>query len=240
MSDKAPTAAHLLSEVEDLLHTMPSESTIRHDTQENFGWLGRAAAVIELWNESKGQLFQQYLSKFHDLMARPSHEGFRHMLVLLHQAHHDLRMRVVGSTNVAIGHGRVFDFFNEVRKLVELANAEVFFVDPYLDADFASRYLPGVRAGVAIRLLTSDKRLSSLLPAVDLFAQQASNTVSVRSTNAIHDRFVFIDQVNGYQSGASFKDGAKNAPTTLTQITDAFGAVWKMYDGLWSASTIER
>ena len=44
----------LLAELEDLLRTMPNEATIRHDTDENFSWLGRAAAIIERWNESKG------------------------------------------------------------------------------------------------------------------------------------------------------------------------------------------
>lgn len=35
------------------------------------------------------------------------------------------------------------------------------------------------------------------------------------------DRYVFVDGKACYQSGASFKDGAKLTPTTLTQITDA-------------------
>jgi len=41
-----------------------------------------------------------------------------------------------------------------------------------------------------------------------------------------------------YQSGASFKDGAKKAPTTLTQITDAFSAVSATYEQRWSTSVV--
>lgn len=39
---------------------------------------------------------------------------------------------------------------------------------------------------------------------------------------------------------ASFKDGAKPAPTTLTQITDAFAVMLQTYEDLWSKAKIER
>jgi uncharacterized membrane protein YccC len=99
------TQEQLLAALEDLLRTMPNEATIRHDTEENFSWLGRAAAIIEQWSEAKGVLFNQYLTKFHDPVARPSHEGFRQMRVLLHQARNDLRMRTIGPINIAINQG---------------------------------------------------------------------------------------------------------------------------------------
>jgi hypothetical protein len=39
---------------------------------------------------------------------------------------------------------------------------------------------------------------------------------------------------------ASDKDGAKNSHTTLTQIIDAFPAMWDTYDHLWSSAHVER
>jgi hypothetical protein len=149
-------------------------------------------------------------------------------------------MRTLGPINVAVGQGRVFDYFEEIRKTIELATEEVLFVDAYLDADFVSRYLPFVRTGVSIRLLTSAKKLNTLLPAIDLFMQQYGHAVSVRSANDLHDRFVFIDKASCYQSGASFKDGARKAGTIITQITDAFKAMWDTYERLWDAGNVER
>jgi hypothetical protein len=240
MDHTSVTQERLLAEVEDLLRTMPPEATIRHDTPENFSWLGRAAAIIENWSQPKGELFTQYLIKFHDNLASPSHEGFRQIIVLLHQARNDLRMRTVGPTNTALPHGRVFDYFDEIRKIIELSSAEVFFVDPYLDAEFVSRYLSHVRGGVTIRLLTTGIKLTSLLPAVDLFIQQCGHVVNLRSTTGLHDRYIFLDKGYCYQSGASFKDGARLAPPTLTQITDAFEAVLQTYESKWTGSKIER
>jgi hypothetical protein len=241
MAETSLTQEQLLAEVEDLLRTMPSRDTLGLGTEESLGWLGRAAAIIERWNMPRMLFFSLALDKFHDqTMPSRSNLGFREIMVLLHQARNDLRMRTLGPTNLALPRGGVFDYFDELRKTIELASREVFFVDPYLDAEFVSRYLPHVRIEVTIRLLTSDKKLSTLLPAVDLFSKQNGRAVNVRSTSGLHDRYVFIDKGSCYQSGASFKDGAKWAPTTLTQITDAFNPVWETYEKLWAAAKVER
>jgi len=229
----------LLGEVEDVLRTMPPRETLRHPTDENFAWLGRVSAFIEAWDLSKTISLGMAMHQFQGQMARDAQEGMRTILTLLHQARHDLRMKTIGPVNAAMGHGRVFDYFDEVRKIIEPAKQDLFFVDPYLDAEFVSRYLPHVAAGVAIRLLAREK-VSTLLPAVDLYARQSDTAVHVRSVPGFHDRYVIVDRAACYQSGASFKDGAKAAPTTLTQITDAFLVVLKTYEDLWSRAKVER
>jgi hypothetical protein len=232
----------LLAEVEDVLRTLPPKATIRHDTEENLSWLGRAANVIEQWEPLKAPLFRGYLTQFHNRTAQESTEGFRQMMVLLHQAHNALRLRTIGPLNVAVGQGRVYEYFEQIRRVIELAIEEVFFVDSYLDAEFVSRYLPLVQAGTAIRLLTGPdaKKLTTLVPAVDLFIQQNSHPVEVRSTAGMHDRYLFVDRTSCYLSGASFKDGAKKASAIISQVTDAFKATWDTCDALWASAKIEK
>jgi hypothetical protein len=81
--------------------------------------------------------------------------------------------------------------------------------------------------------------MHSLLPAVELIRKQFGITIEVRSSPTLHDRFLFVDGRTGFQSGASFKDGAKTAPTTFTEITDAFQPVLAAYEELWSAGTVQ-
>lgn len=90
-----------------------------------------------------------------------------------------------------------------------------------------------------MRLLTREK-LQTLLPAVEAFVKQSGAKVEVHSATNFHDRYIFVDRISCYQSGASFKDGAKKAPTTLTQITDAFKAMSQMYEDLWNRAKVER
>jgi len=229
----------LLAEIEDIIRTMPPRPTIRHETEENLSWMGRVSAAIEQWNPAKSAALSKYLDDFGSVLARPSIEAFRRIVTLLHQARHDLRMQTAGPLSVVVPAGLVFDYFDEVRKIVESAKIDLFFIDPYLDAEFVSRYLPHPAAGVTVRLLAREK-LPTLIPAVDAFVRQSSAKVEVRSAQGFHDRYVIVDRAECYQSGASFKDGGKSAPTTLTQITDAFAAVLATYEHLWDGAKFER
>ena len=229
----------LLGEVEDILRSMPPRETLRHSADENFAWLGRVAAFVEIWNSLKSFSLSLAINEFHGQGAREAQEGFRKILTLLHQARQDLRMKTVGPVNAAVGHGQVFDYFDEVRKIIEPASQDLFFIDPYLDAEFVSRYLPHAQKGTVIRLLGRE-RIATLLPAVDQFSKQTGILVSIRTATGFHDRYVIVDSSACYQSGASFKDGAKAAPTTLTQITDAFEVVKKTYEDMWTSGKVER
>lgn len=231
------TQEQLLAEVEDVLRTMPERKTIRHELPENYSWFGRAATLISEWSAAKGVAFDGFVRQIHSPMALDASQALGGMLTLLNHARHDLRLKAVGPLTVAINKGSVFDYFDEVRKLIEEAQSDILFVDPYLDAEFVSRYLPHVRHGVVVRLLGKDK-MTTLVPAVQAFVQQFSLTVQVRSAAALHDRFIFIDQRSCYQSGASFKDGAKKAPTSLAQVNDAFTAIQSTYENLWNTAQI--
>ena len=232
------TEEELLGEVEDLIRNMPDRSTIRHETDENYSWLGRVSAVIEEWDAPKIVQLNLALARFQGGMARESSRGLGEIIILLHQARHNLRMRTVGPVNVAIDNGGVFDYFDELRKIIETAINDIYFIDPYLDAEFVSRYLGNVAPTVNIRLLAREK-LQTLLPAVKSFMAQHKAQILVRTSPGFHDRYVIVDGGSCYQSGASFKDGAKRSPTTLTQITDAFPAVQQTNEDLWNSGKIE-
>lgn len=231
------TDEELLAELEDLLRTMPPRSTIRHHKEENQSWFGRAMAIISQWDATSGIRAQDYLHVFYGLNAREAGSAFDGLMVLLHQARADLRMKTLGPSNVAVQSSMVFDYFDEIRKVIEVAKSDILFVDPYLDAEFVSRYLSHIAQGVRIRLLAREK-IQTLLPAAKLFVDQHKAKLEIRSATNFHDRYVFIDGRDCYQSGASFKDGAKKAPTTITQITDAFAAVFQTYQDIWDRAKV--
>jgi hypothetical protein len=228
--------AELLAEVEDILRTMPERFDL--DKPDIFSWLGRASAVIKRWAPFE-LTFSLAINNIRSNMAHVADDAKGKVQTTLHQARHDLRLRTVGPLTVAVGQGAVFDYFDEVRKLIETAKSELLFIDPYLDAEFVSRYLSHVTPGVRVRLLTRE-RLSTLLPAVDAFRQQYKLAIEVRSAAGFHDRYVFVDRLSCYHSGASFKDGAKKAPTTLTQIVDAFPAMLDTYERQWSNAIVQQ
>ena len=229
--------AQLLAEIEDVIRTAPPQSTLHLVEAEALAWLGRAASLIRRWDTTKGILFDSEVRQLHAGRTFNPAVAIAGIFTALHEARHDLRLSAVGPLSVAVQHGAVFDYFDEVRKVIGSAQKELFFVDPYLDSEFASRYLAQVPSGVFIRLL-GRKGLPSLLPAVDLMRKQTGINIDVRSCPSLHDRFLFVDQRTGFQSGASFKDGAKTAPTTFTEVTDAFQPVLATYEALWATGTV--
>lgn len=226
------TPEQLLVEVQDVLRTMPDRTKLTHELPENEAWLGRVAAVVNIWDTVRGTLLLPHVQGLVGYRANNPAASIQAILTTLHQLQHETRMATTGPLTVVIGTSRPFHYFDEIRKIIEKANTDVFFVDPYLDADFVSTYLPHVKANVQIRLL--GRVCKTLEPAVKLFRNQEGAKIELRTIAGFHDRYVFTDHRECYQSGASFKDGAKASPTTLTQITDAFDAMASTYENLWS------
>ena len=213
----------LLPEVEEILRVAPTINEFAFDSwsDEHLAWFGRAAAAIERWNIVHMSTVSIALMDvpFHDFDR--CRKTLATLKILLQQAKFDLRVKL-GRSSVVVAEGRVFEYFDELRKVIETARDEVFFVDPYLDANFVSWHLPYVAEGVSIRLLSGSKKRATLPPAVESFAQQFGRPISVRVSDGLHDRYLFIDRTACHLSGASFKDGAKNSPVILAQITDPF------------------
>jgi hypothetical protein len=118
-------------------------------------------------------------------MLQESYKGYLGLMVILHEARSDLRMATIGPLNTAIGQDVVFDYFDEIRKVISLASANILFVDPYLDVNFVSGYLPLVKPGVAIRLLAREK-LATWVPAAKLFRGNLSCDLRQVFTTAIY------------------------------------------------------
>ena len=231
------TDEELLVELEDLLRTMPARDRLGDESPDALSWLGRAAAIITNWRPEMMIRAASHLSGIHSPYGEVYDPASRNLVVILHQARADLMMKTRGPLNVAVLSSMTFDYFDTIRKVIEVANSDILFVDPYLDADFVSRYLPHITQGVRIRLLAREK-IQTLLPAAKLFVDQNKAKLEIRSAPNFHDRYVFIDERDCYQSGASFKDGAKKAPTTINQITDAFAAMFQTYQDIWDRADV--
>lgn len=228
----------LALEIEDLIRTMPGSRDLSVNPDKCLPWLGRANAAMRAWNSTQSIMHFEPMT----LVVSSNDNGYglsntrRNILVQLHQAQSDLRLRTTGTLSVGFDSGRVFDYFDEVRKLIETAKVDILFVDPYLDATFVSSYLPHVPDGTPVRLLAREK-VAALKSAITSFTAQTKLAAEIRIGLGFHDRYIFVDGLACYQSGASFKDGARKTPTTLTQITDAFTAVQSTYENLWVASS---
>ncbi|MBC7919135.1 MAG: hypothetical protein H7Y28_15135 [Rhodoferax sp.] len=228
----------LLFEVEDVLKTMPTNEAFDTGELSSLEWLGRCKSVVSAWDSVHSLALSGFEQQLTSTDRRSdSRPAYRRLLALLHQAKSDLRMKTQGPLTIAVDAGKPFQYFEEIRQILSQAKSEVFFVDPYLDSEFVARYLPQVGNGVSVRLLTNIKMIAKLVPAVQMFAQQHAVAISLRSA-AFHDRHLFIDKAECYQSGGSFNAGGMKSAVTLTQVTDAFDQVTAIYEAKWADAQV--
>jgi hypothetical protein len=240
---KSLTLDDIRTELEQVIRCMPPKASMHHGTPENLEWLGRAGAIINVWGHSSANGVMALANW--NLAVETIHAPARNhgtpptltIIRILFQAQNDLRVQTVGPVSVTVGQGQVFQYFDEVRKIIEQATTDILFVDPYLNADFISRYLPHVKKGVAVRLLCV-KYVAAVKSAAELFARQNDTSIEVRAGQAIHDRWFFIDGRRCFQSGASFKDGGVNAATTLIENVDSFVGLRAQFEERWQTATI--
>jgi hypothetical protein len=238
---QAPLLDQLLLEVHDIIRTMPGPREFGANPDKCVPWLGRASAAMVRWDGMRAIAhFEPEVQRYAALQADASRVNFvpfhQRLLMQLHQAENDLRLRTSGPLSVGVPAGRVFEYFDELRRLVEAAKSDLLIIDPYLDAEFVSRYLPFVSPSTTVRMLARE-RVATLKPATQAFAAQSGLSVEIRTVGGFHDRYLIVDRQACYQSGASFKDGAKKTPTVLVQITDAFATVHATYEQLWASAT---
>lgn len=228
----------LFAEVEDLLRTMPPRSQLHWDSADNLAWFGSATAVIEEWNPVVAARWHTAIGRLRSKDGLASGAAASELISIVHQARKALLMRLDVPKSLAVQAGNVFDYYEGLRGIIEQASADILFVDPYLDAEFVSRYLPSVKAGVSIRLLARE-RISTLMPAVRLFAQQQGAIIEVRSAPNFHDRFVFFDKTACYQSSGSFKDGGKKSPVVIMPLSDALAPLLTTYESIWANGAVQ-
>ena len=219
-----------------IIRSMPDRTKIKHELPANEEWFGQAAAAVNLADPMRGAMFKSDVKRLFTMSADHG-AAFSSILITLQQLRAEYRMLSAGPLTLAFEAGKPFDYFDEVRKIIETATSDMLVVDPYLGADFVARYLPFVKEGVSIRLLIESK-ITEVTEAVALYAKQHGASIELRKSKGLHDRFIFIDKRECYHSGASFKDGALFSATVLSQITDAFSSVLSTYEDSWSSARI--
>lgn len=159
-----PTPEQLLGEFDELIRSMPSDKDMLAGADDALRWSGHASALVRSWDSGKAISFDMKIEQLTGYASMDPRQQLRMIKAILYEARSTLQMEAIGPMAIAIGKGSTFDYFDELRKIIELATEDILFVDPYMDADFIARYMPYVRPGIAIRLLTTNE-IALLVPA---------------------------------------------------------------------------
>jgi len=229
MTSKLPDQ-QLYAEFTELIREMPNQGALSHPTAENQIWLGRALALVQIADPQRAIFFKSDVDTLRSMIVNPP-DQIQKIVTTLHGFHYEWRIKCGGAMAAVFDAGQSFDYFDQLRRVIEPATTDLLFIDAYINADFVASYLPHVRDGVRVRLLIS-KYVEAVRSSVAAYRIQRNLDIEVRQGKP-HDRMVFIDKATCWQSGSSFKDGAKKAPVVFVQMVDAFHAVSAIGEKQW-------
>ena len=123
--------------------------------------------------------------------------------------------------------GEEYEFYRDVKRILALAKTEVFIIDPYLNDDIFNLYADGINRSIRLRILSNNIPASTATVAAKY---AAGGNLSLRTTAAIHDRLILIDD-RAWLIGQSIKDAARKKPTYIVEqgaehIRPAYEAIW--------------
>lgn len=112
--------------------------------------------------------------------------------------------------------GQIYDAFSFIVNLIEKAQSKLILIDNYVDVNTLN-ILCKKNIGVDVLIATSGKGSLTTKDINKFNAQYPS--LSVKTTADFHDRFLIIDDTEGYFIGASIKDAGKKS-FAITKIED--------------------
>ncbi len=102
--------------------------------------------------------------------------------------------------------GQIYDAFSLITSIIQKATKEIILIDGYVDVDTLN-VLAKKNAGVDVKLYTYASAPLTNKDVANFNAQYPMLTV--KKTQAFHDRFIILDRKTVYHIGASIKDAGK-------------------------------
>jgi len=225
----------LLEKLRSLLQAIPPLEGRGDYTLEQFSWLGKANAVMHEWDEIQSISFKTAVTGLIRNMDRRGNYGV--VVSSIHDVIARLENALPQSAGQAFGPGAAYDFFRALNDLVASATAQLFIVDPYLDAEVFDGYLLALKPTVSVRLL-ANQYVANVRIAANKHTTQTGANIELRQSSDIHDRVLFVDSDQCWVLGASIKDAALKKPTYLAPLTHDVSADKRLsYEKIWSAAT---
>ena len=102
--------------------------------------------------------------------------------------------------------GQIYDAFSLITSIIQKAQKEIILIDGYVDVDTLN-ILAKKNDGVDVKIYTYANAQLTNRDAANFNAQYP--TLTIKKTQAFHDRFIVLDGKTAYHIGASIKDAGK-------------------------------
>jgi hypothetical protein len=137
--------------------------------------------------------------------------------------------------------GQQFDALQAASKILRQATQRIVLIDGYMSHNVLS-LLAGKDPSVAVHVLAKAHGVRpDIKPLAEAFNKQfgAGGQLEIRTSDAFHDRYIFIDDKDYYHFGASLKDlGGRGFMFSRIEEPSVIAAVKKQFDDEWSRAPV--
>jgi hypothetical protein len=127
--------------------------------------------------------------------------------------------------------GEEYEFYKDVKHILQLAQKEVLIIDPYIDSEMFELYASAFPRTISFKLLSANVS-TAVLTVAKRYA--AGGNFQFRSSTLIHDRVIFADN-RVWVVGQSLKDAAKKKPTYIVEADES--VMRTIYEDIWAKSS---
>ncbi len=219
---------------ERLLADSPTPRELEKSDPDALKWVGEVSAAFKRVGKMEFIRFQTSSASLTSSHTGPISRALSEVQTLMYEVIAELSANDEANLDRSFEAGNPYDYFETMRSIIRLAKNSIMFVDPYIDATFVKTYLASNLTSANIQLLLS-KHFDEVIVATDLLSKQNGRTYSIKKSKDLHDRFVIVDEDRCFNSGASFKDGASQKPTTIIEIVAPAHRIIAHYQSVWDS-----
>lgn len=235
--------SYLYVQIGRLLEVKPDLSTYQSCTAPGaLQWFGRGHALVEAVGVGIDAVL--FTTAMDTMRSAAWASAVANAFQILYRAlgHCEIHLPP-GSAGSFVPVGNSFDAYAALSKIFATATMDVMIVDPYLDQTVLIDFALAVPEGVPLRLLADENcHKVTLRPAVDKWIAQygASRPLSVRLAPAksLHDRAIFINQLEAWTMTQSIKDFAKRSPAEIIRADSIASLKIDAYEAIWTTASV--
>lgn len=237
-----PDPAELYLRLKQLVETMPVLNGNAPLDGEAQLWLGRAYLAVKdaHANETDAIFFNSATNGLGSILRD---QNAHQIAAILHRA-----LAVAEQSAPAVVRGGFipvnspFDALATLGKVLSTARRDVLIVDPYMDSNTVTDFVPLVAEGVPTRLLADTEFVKpGLAPSVAAWVDQYKGArplqARLSARKALHDRFIQIDQCDVWLLSQSLNAFAKRSPATINRAEPDVAAMKiAAYERTWEGA----
>ena len=225
----------MLEKLKQTLVQMPDLVSFNKSNPAHTQWIGRTLAVIRQVNPNDAFKFELQAQMVGNDFLKANH--YTEMRSVLEMVIATLELKNPEETQKVYGPGAQYDFYRDLKRIIEGASKSVFIVDPYINTELFDLYVEKIRNGVNVQLLTSNFD-SATEAVIKKYQAKPSIRFQAKRSPDIHDRVIIIDGTACWVLGQSIKDAAKKKPTYIAPLpSDVVTLKEAHYEKIWNAAT---